>query len=131
MGHQQNGAAATAEFGELIETFVRERFVPDGKHFVHEQNIWVDIDRDRKSETHVHAGRVGLHRRVDEFIELCKPDDLVEAAGDFAAAETEHQSIDVYVLAAGDLRMKSRAELDERRHTSVDANRSRCWLADP
>ena len=69
---------------------------------------------------HVHAGRVGLHRRVDELAQLREVDDLVEAILDLALREPEHDAVDEDVLAAGDLRMKSGAELDQRGDAAVD-----------
>jgi len=105
--HKEDGAAAAAKFRKLVETLVRERLVAHRKHFVDEQDIGIDVDRHCKTEAHVHAGRVGLHRRVDKFVELRKPDDLVESIGDLATTEAQHQSIDVDVLATRYLRVKS------------------------
>ena len=67
------------ELGELVEALVREALVADGEHLVDEQHVGIDVDRDGEPEPHVHAGRVRLHRRVDEVLELGELDDLVEA----------------------------------------------------
>ena len=64
---------------ELVEALVREALVADRQHFVDEQHVGIDVDRDGEPEAHVHAGRVGLHRRVDEVAQLGELDDLVEA----------------------------------------------------
>ena len=66
---------------ELVEALVREAFVADGEHLVDEQHLGIDVDRDGEPEAHVHARRVGLHRRVDELLHLGELDDLVEALG--------------------------------------------------
>src|SRR5262245_54234940 len=131
MRHEQNRSASAAEFRKLVETLVRECLITDREHFVDEQNIGVDIDRNRKTKAHVHAGRVRLHRRVDKFVELGKPDNVVEAIGDLATTQAEHQSVDVYILATGDFRMKSGAQLDERRHAPLNAYAPRRWFAYP
>ena len=68
VGHEQHRPAAAAELGELVEALVRKRFVADGEHFVDEQDVRVDVDRDGETEPHVHAGRIRLHRRVDELL---------------------------------------------------------------
>ena len=81
---EQDRLAAPLELGELVEALVREAFVADGEDLVDEQHLRIDVDRDRESEAHVHAGRVGLHRRVDEVLHLGELDDLVEALGDLA-----------------------------------------------
>ena len=103
---------------------MREALVADGEHFVDEQHFGIDVNRDRESEPHVHAGRVGLDRRVDELRELGELDDLVEALLDLALRQAEHDAVDEDVLAAGDLRMKAR-----RRARSAPRSaraRSRC-----
>ena len=100
-----------------------EAFVADCEHFVHEQDVRIDVNRHREPETHVHPGRVRLHRRVDEFLELGELDDLVEAARDLLLGQAEHDPVDEDVLAAGDLGVKAGAELDERRDAAVDLDR--------
>ena len=76
---EQDRLAAALELGELVEALVREALVADREHFVDQQHVGIDVDRDGESEPHVHAGRVGLHRRVDEVLHLGELDDLVEA----------------------------------------------------
>ena len=117
---EQHRAAAAAELGKLVEALVRERLVADGQHLVHEQHVGIDVDGDRESKAHVHARGVGLHRRVDEVLELGERHDLVEARGDLALRQAEHHAVDEDVLASGDLRVESGAQLDERRDAAVD-----------
>ena len=83
---EQDRLAAPAELGELVEALVRERLVADRQHFVDQQHVGIDVDRHGEPEAHVHAGRVGLHRRVDEVLELGELDDLVEAPRDLASS---------------------------------------------
>ena len=80
MRHEQDRLAAALELRELVEALVREALVADGEHFVDEQHVGIDVNRDRETEPHVHAGRVGLDRRVDEILELGELDDFVEAS---------------------------------------------------
>ena len=79
MGDEQDGLAAPPELGELVEALVRERLVADGQHLVDQQHVGIDVDGHGEAEAHVHARRVGLHRRVDEVLQLGELDDLVEA----------------------------------------------------
>ena len=55
-----------------------------------------------------------LDRLVDEVRELGEFDDLVEAALDLALRQAQHDAVDEDVLAAGNLRMKPGAKLDQR-----------------
>ena len=59
------------------------------------------MNGDGKPEPHVHAGRVGLDRRVDEILQLGELDDLVEPPGDLALGQAEHDAVDEDVLAPG------------------------------
>ena len=124
MRHQQDGLVAAPELRELVEALVREAFVADGQHFVDQQHVGIDVDGHGEAEPHVHARRVGLHRRVDELPQLRELDDLVEAPLDLALRQAEHDAVDEDVLAAGDLRVEAGAELDERRNATVA--RARC-----
>ena len=79
MRDEQNRLAAALELGELVQALVREALVADREHLVDQQHVGIDVDRDGESQPHVHAGRVGLDRRVDELLHLGEVDDLVEA----------------------------------------------------
>jgi hypothetical protein len=76
---EQDGLAAAAELRELVEALVREALVADREHLVDQQHVGIDVNGDGEPEPHVHAGRVGLDRRVDELAQLGEVDDLVEA----------------------------------------------------
>ena len=119
MRHEQDRLPAALELGELVEALVGEALVAHRQHLVDEQHVRVDMDRDREAEAHVHAGRVGLDGRVDELADLGELDDLVEALGDLPLRQAEHDAVDEDVLAPGDLRVESGAELDERRDAPV------------
>jgi hypothetical protein len=47
---------------------VREALVADRQHLVDQQHVGIDVDGHGEAEAHVHAGRVGLDRRVDEVL---------------------------------------------------------------
>ena len=83
--HQQNRLSAASELGELVEALVREPLVADGEHLVDEQHVGLDVNRHGEAETHVHAGRIRLDRRVDELPELREVDDVVEAIAESGA----------------------------------------------
>ena len=106
--HEEDGLAAALELRELVEALVREALVADRQHLVDEQHVGIDVDRHGEAEPHVHAGRIGLHRRVDEVLQLGELHDLVEALRDLALREAEHDAVDEDVLAAGDLRGETR-----------------------
>src|SRR5207247_3580253 len=69
-------------------------------------------------------------RLIEEGADAREVDDAVEARVDLAPREAEHDAVDVDVLAPGDLRMKARAELDERGDAAVHADAPRGRLED-
>src|SRR5204862_6469397 len=75
-------------------------------------------------EADVPAGWAGLRRLVKALADAGEFDEAVEALVDLAAREAEHDAVDVDVLAAGDLRMKPRAQFDQRGDASVHRHRS-------
>lgn len=53
--HKEDRLASALELAELVEALVREAFVAHCEHFVDKQHIRIDVNRDGKPETHVHA----------------------------------------------------------------------------
>src|SRR5215208_636282 len=76
--------------------------------------------RDREPETHIHARRVGPHRHVDELFELRERDDLVHLLVHVPALEAMDGAVHVHVLAAGEVRMETGTELEERGNAAAD-----------
>ena len=70
----------------LPEALLLELRVADGEHFVDDQDLRLEVRRDRERQPHVHAGGVALDRRVEELLDLGERDDLVELAADLGAA---------------------------------------------
>ena len=103
-----------ADVVHLAEALLLEPRVADREHFVDDQDLRLEVRRDREREPHVHAARVVLHRRVDEALDLGEGDDLVELARDLRAAHAENRAVQENVLAAGQLRMKPGADFEQR-----------------
>ncbi len=108
--------AVGAQVGEALVAPTLELLVADRQHLVDEQDVRVDVDRDREPEAHVHARRVVLHRRVDEPLEAGELDDVVEPAVDLALAQPQDRSVQVDVLAAGELGVEPGAQLEQSGH---------------
>ena len=58
--------------------------IADGQHLVDDQNLRLQVRRDRKSQPHLHAAAVTLDRRVEEPLDLGERHDLVELLLDLA-----------------------------------------------
>jgi hypothetical protein len=119
---EDEGLAGPFELRELLETPMGERLVAHGQYLVDEQHVRVAVRGDRKAQANRHAGGVGLHRGVEEFLDPGEPHDLIEARGDLAAGEAEQQTADLQVLATGDFGVKPRPELEQRRQAARHAD---------
>ena len=103
---------------QALERAAAERRVADSEHFVDQHDVGIAEDRDAEPEPRVQPRRVALHRHVDQALDFRELHDVVEAAIDLAARQPEQPGAEIYVLAAGELGMKARAELDERHDAS-------------
>ena len=72
--------ALRAEAVERREALLLEALVADGEHLVEQEDVEVDLDRDRVREPDLHPGGEVLQLLVDEALELGERDDLVEAS---------------------------------------------------
>ena len=105
--------------------------VADGEHLVHEQDLRLEMRRDREREADVHAARVALHGRVDELLDPGELDDVVEALLDLAALHAEDRAVEEDVLAARELRVEARADLEQAADASADLGAARGRRRDP
>src|SRR6266513_158333 len=113
-----------AELPDLREALVLEVLVPDREHLVHQENVRLEMHGDRETEAHVHAARVGLHRRVKEAPDVGELRDRGHRAVHLLARKAEERSVEVRVLAAAEVGVESGADLEERGHATVDLERS-------
>jgi len=72
-----------------------------------------------------------LHLHVDERLDLGEVDDVVEDAGDVGAREPEDRSVQVDVLAAGQLGVEPGAELEQGGDPAVADDRPVRGAQDP
>ena len=122
VAHEDDRLALLPEALERREALLLEGLVADGEHLVEQEDVEVDLDRDRVREPHLHARREVLQLLVDEALELGERDDLVEALLELALAQPEQRAVDADVVARRELEVEADAELDERREQPVDPN---------
>ena len=125
MRDEEDRLSPRGELLDRVEAAAREGLVAHREDLVDDEDLGVDVDRDREAEPHVHPRRVGLDRLVDELREPGELDDRRELPLDLAARQAEHDAVDDDVLAARDLRVEAGSELDEGRDLPVDAERPR------
>src|SRR3989338_3535449 len=116
MADEEDGASLL--FRHLFhfpKAFLLEFRIANGKNFINKKNVRLKMRRDRKRETHVHAARIALDRRVEELLDTGEFDDLVKFTADLASTHAEDCSIEKNILPSGKLRGKASADLKERR----------------
>ena len=119
VGDEEDRAALALEPLDALDALALEGFVAHRQHLVDQQDVGVDVDRHREAEANVHARRVVAHLHVDELLELCECDDLVEHVVGLAFRQSQDRRIHVDVLATGQLVVEAGTELEQRGHAAA------------
>ena len=106
--------AVALEGPDALQALALEGLVADREHLVDEQDVGVDVDGHGEGQPDVHAGRVELHRRVDELLDAGEVDDLVEGLLGRAARHAQDGGVEEDVLPAGEVAVEAGAELEQR-----------------
>jgi hypothetical protein len=114
--------AALPKVREARAALRGERLVSHGQGLVDQEDVGIEVNGHREPQAHEHARRVGSRRLIDELPDVGELDDLVEAIQHLVARQAEQHAADRDVLAAGELRVKAGAQLDEGGHPARDAD---------
>ena len=112
-------------FLHFAEAFLLKLKVADGQHFVHKQNLRLQMRGDGKGQPHLHAGAEMFERRVDKALDFRESHDLVEFAVDLSLAHAENRAAQVDIFASGQLGMKSGADFEQAADAAVNFGRAR------
>src|ERR1051325_2498955 len=107
MGNEEHRPSLFAYALHLVKTLPLKPHVAHRQYFIDDQNFRFEVCRHRKSETHVHAAAITLHRGVDKSFQLGKSNNLIEVPRDLFPFHPEDRSIQEYVLTTGKFRMKA------------------------
>src|SRR5205807_1497190 len=99
---------------QTLETLGLEGQVPDCQDLVEQEDLGIGVDGDRESEAKEHSRRVELDGRVDEVLQLGEGDDVVETPVQPAPLHAQQQTVEVHVVAAGQLSTEAHPHPDER-----------------
>src|SRR5437870_3470661 len=108
----------------LVQTFLLELRVANGKDFIHHQNFWLEMSSHRKGQSNIHSAAIALHWRVDKLFYSGKRNDLVELSFNFHPSHAEDGAIQEDVFAARQFLMKSRANFEQAGYAATDADAS-------
>src|SRR5262245_32424183 len=60
MRDEDNRLAVVEKLPQRVDAALLEIGIADGEDFIKQQNVWIELGRDRKAESHVHSRRVVL-----------------------------------------------------------------------
>src|SRR5271156_3252366 len=101
-----------------LEAAILEDYVANTQHFVHDQDVRIDVRGNREAQPRVHARRISLYRSVDEIREAGKLNDGVEFAIDLGLFHSQDGAVQVDILAAGEIGVEAGAYFNQRRKLS-------------
>src|SRR5438552_1954611 len=110
MADKEDCSASLGNIMHLAQALLLKHHVADCQHLVDDQDFRLEVGGYGEGEAHVHARAVPLDGRVEKFLDLCKVDNLIELTGDFRPGHPENGAVQINVLAAGQLEMKSCAD---------------------
>ena len=104
----------------FAQALLLEGRVADGQHFIHQENFRFQMSRHGKGQPHIHSARISFDRRVNKLLQLRKSQNLIKLRGNFMLFHPQNDAIHKDVFAAGQLRMKTRAHLQQRTHAPIN-----------
>ena len=130
VGDEQDRLSRILECAEPAEALLLEPGVANGQRLVDDQHLRVDVESGGERNAHEHARRMRFHRLFEELADVGEGLDVRHPVHDLHSRETHDRAVEDDVFTGGQVRIESRAELQERRHLAGHAHRSRRRLQD-
>src|SRR5215213_1197557 len=117
----EDDRAALARGGlHPAQALLLERQVTDREDLVDDQDLRLQVRRDREGEPQLHSARIALDGSVHEGAHIGELDDLLEATLDLLALHVEHRAVQEDVLAPGQLRVEACPHLQESPYPAAE-----------
>ena len=126
VAYEQNGLTHFLELLEFSVTFCLEKYITYGKRLINDQDLRIDIDGHRKSQTHEHTTGVCFYRLMDKLSNICKIQDRLQLGINLLSGKTDHTSVEIYILKSGIFSVKSCSKLQKSGNPSIYGNFSTC-----
>src|SRR4029453_16814206 len=108
----------------MIQALALEVEIADRECLVDQQQIRLEMRRQRKRKPGLHARAVGLDRHVDELVKLCERHDLIEQLARLTSRYAVQRGTKLDILASAQQLAERAPELDDPFGTSVDPDLS-------
>ena len=125
---KQNSAAIAAKRHDAFDAFFLEMLVAHGQGFVDDQHIGLHRRDQCKRQPHRHARRIGFDRPVQRLAQLAKLDDAGLQPRHFGMVDADQATAKIQVVAATEVGVKARAQLQNGRHAAHSLNAARAGL---
>ena len=119
MGDERDRPALLPELEDAIDALPLEGLVPTA-NTSSSTRMSASTFVATEKPSRMYAGRVRPDRQVDELPELAELDDVVQPCVDVRLAEPVDRAAEIDVLAAREVGMEARAELEQRADSPVD-----------
>ena len=113
MAYKQNGLSHFLELFEFPVTFCLEKYISYGKSLINDQDLRIDIDSYRKSQTHEHTTGVCFYRLIDKITDICKIQNRLQLGIDLFPGKTDHASVEIYIFKSGIFSVKSGSQFQK------------------
>ncbi len=120
VGHEQHRPPPLVEIRQRREALPLEQFVPDGQRLVDDEHFLRQHCLQRERQPDVHAAGVQPHRLIDEASDSRELLDRGEQLVDLLACESVDGPGEVDVLAAREVRIEPRPQLEQRVDPAID-----------
>ena len=125
VGHHQDRGSALADFLHPAIAFGLKKYVAHGQRLVHDQNLRLHIDGQRKSQPYKHTAGVSLDRLVHEIPDLREVQNIVQLRLHLFFRVTHHGAVHVYIFNSRVIHVETGAQLQQGGNLSVHLHLAR------
>ncbi len=120
MADKQDGFPLLLEFIKLMIALGLEKHVADRQCLIDDQNLRLNVNRDRESQADEHAAGIGFYGLIDEFPDISEFDDVFHPRINLFLREAHNRTVQVDVLHARVFLIEAGPQLQQGGYSSVD-----------
>ena len=113
VGYNDDGGTGGLDLFQLLKAFLLKGRVTHCQDLVYQQHIRVHVDGHGKGQAHIHAGGIGPHGLVNEFLEFGEAHDIPQALVHFPAGESEDGGIGIDIFPSRHVRVEAGSQFDQ------------------
>jgi hypothetical protein len=128
---KQDSASLLRHVTHLAKALLLELRVADRQHFIHDEDLRLEVRGDRECQPQVHARGIPFNRCLNELLDFGKSNDLVKLAFDLGALHAEDGAVHVNILAACEFGVEACTYFEQGPHPSAHDDSPFGRLGDP